>query len=1014
MNIEGKTYLFYDKYFGNHSYGNPLTKDISYNDISTAEETFEGIDAIKYFNKEFGPSNQIPEELNKNVYSVTVCKINKKTGHAIITLIGIDTKVLESEFKKGIIHDEKFLRNLMNYHRNYLNNGIKSSITTIATKASAYSTEIVSKAMNPNADITDQICEEPDFTKVKMHNYQKRTVNWARDKEINKRNIVYSINDEIILGNMVYTYSTNTFMMLENKSKILFKGGALIDEVGLGKTYQMIVHSLTNPANNISYYRDGSNMLHSRATLILCPNQLCGQWQREFSKMLKDDYKVTIIPMMTKIHHDKYTYLDLLDADFVITSFNFLGNNCYTDTFLKEISGMKTYSKSLIFDHTSVRDTLIKKGAEYIEDFSKLTETKPILNIINWHRVIVDEIHEVFTLSKYKHVDNLLPHIHGDYKWAVTGTPFDKGSDTLFKMIEYSTDYATDYGNKILASDSVKDFIAKEYFRRNTKKSVIDEYKLDPLKEQLIYLKFSPTERMMYNAYLANPTIDKFSVLMRQLCCHPKIADELKDSISNCKTLEDMQKIMLSHYENDMKKADTNLRFTEYRIEKTKYKIRCAEFRRMRRFLKQINYKVIVDFPVWKKNDEFDKMDIDNDNINDDNDSDNDDSDDEKPIINVNEETYEKNIKKIKHKLDDNPSVALQNLNNILVSWNDKNTEAKKLYEGKKTTYNFFANVMEKLKKASEVVEKEDEDNDSDEEDGEMCGICMGTITGNDVGVTKCGHIFCYNCLKQMVMKSNKCPTCLKPVKTNEIFMMSYEKQDKNVTSQEIKDKNALVNTVGTKLANLMIYIKSIKEKCIIFSQWDDLLKKVGGVLDTYGIRNVFCRGNVWTRDKAIRDFTSKDDIQVIMLSSESAASGTNLTAASQVILLDPVYGSYEFRRNTEWQAIGRAYRMGQTKPVTVVRFIIKDTVESEIYELNKLEDSKLNIKTDIFELEDAKLDIEKDKLDKMTQDAAIALKKKADKLTKKKTTAKVTKKDVKKVDDDLDDNDDSDDEAII
>ena len=58
------------------------------------------------------------------------------------------------------------------------------------------------------------------------------------------------------------------------------------------------------------------------------------------------------------------------------------------------------------------------------------------------------------------------------------------------------------------------------------------------------------------------------------------------------------------------------------------------------------------------------------------------------------------------------------------------------------------------------------------------------------------------------------------------------------------------------------------------------------------------------------------------MLSSESAASGTNLTAASTVILLDPVYGTYEYRRNTEWQAIGRAYRMGQTKKVTVVRFL--------------------------------------------------------------------------------------------
>jgi SNF2 family DNA or RNA helicase len=102
-------------------------------------------------------------------------------------------------------------------------------------------------------------------------------------------------------------------------------------------------------------------------------------------------------------------------------------------------------------------------------------------------------------------------------------------------------------------------------------------------------------------------------------------------------------------------------------------------------------------------------------------------------------------------------------------------------------------------------------------------------------------------------------------------------------------------------------------------------------------------------RDKAIRDFTSKEDIKVCMLSSESAASGTNLTAASTVILLDPVYGTYEYRRNTEWQAIGRAYRMGQTKKVTVVRFIIKDTVEEEILKLNLIEDKKFKDDTAVI-----------------------------------------------------------------
>jgi SWI/SNF-related matrix-associated actin-dependent regulator 1 of chromatin subfamily A len=194
--------------------------------------------------------------------------------------------------------------------------------------------------------------------------------------------------------------------------------------------------------------------------------------------------------------------------------------------------------------------------------------------------------------------------------------------------------------------------------------------------------------------------------------------------------------------------------------------------------------------------------------------------------------------------------------------------------------------------------------------------------------------------VKPFVEKQSKCPICQKHVKSDEIYMI--EQKIEKVVDKETSDKASLINKVGTKLANLIFFLKKTDKHCIIFSQWDDLLKRVGDVLDDYGIKNVFCRGHVWQRDKAIREFNGDNGIKVIMLSSESAASGTNLTKAEMVILLDPVYGSYEYRRNTEWQAIGRAYRMGQTKQVTVVRFVIKGTVEEEIYNLNKKEDAKL------------------------------------------------------------------------
>ena len=75
----------------------------------------------------------------------------------------------------------------------------------------------------------------------------------------------------------------------------------------------------------------------------------------------------------------------------------------------------------------------------------------------------------------------------------------------------------------------------------------------------------------------------------------------------------------------------------------------------------------------------------------------------------------------------------------------------------------------------------------------------------------------------------------------------------------------------------------------------------------------------------------AKNPCKVIMLSLDNAASGTNLTRATHVILVEPVGGSLTYAQGTEAQAIGRAHRQGggaRPVPLKVVRMIISDTVE--------------------------------------------------------------------------------------
>jgi SNF2 family DNA or RNA helicase len=72
-------------------------------------------------------------------------------------------------------------------------------------------------------------------------------------------------------------------------------------------------------------------------------------------------------------------------------------------------------------------------------------------------------------------------------------------------------------------------------------------------------------------------------------------------------------------------------------------------------------------------------------------------------------------------------------------------------------------------------------------------------------------------------------------------------------------------------------------------------------------------------RTKAIEAFQQDPPTTVFILTLRSAACGINLTAASHIFMLEPCMNPA-----VEAQAIGRAWRMGQTRNVVVKRLYVK------------------------------------------------------------------------------------------
>lgn len=62
-----------------------------------------------------------------------------------------------------------------------------------------------------------------------------------------------------------------------------------------------------------------------------------------------------------------------------------------------------------------------------------------------------------------------------------------------------------------------------------------------------------------------------------------------------------------------------------------------------------------------------------------------------------------------------------------------------------------------------------------------------------------------------------------------------------------------------------------------------------------------------------------------------SGAVGINLTSANYVFMMEPLMNPA-----LDDQAIGRAWRMGQKRPVTVKRFFVKGSMEEGVMSVNK------------------------------------------------------------------------------
>lgn len=119
--------------------------------------------------------------------------------------------------------------------------------------------------------------------------------------------------------------------------------------------------------------------------------------------------------------------------------------------------------------------------------------------------------------------------------------------------------------------------------------------------------------------------------------------------------------------------------------------------------------------------------------------------------------------------------------------------------------------------------------------------------------------------------------------------------------------------------------------RALVFSQFTEHLALARESLDLLGLSYRYLDGSTPEKQRRAEvDAFQAGEGDLFLLSLKAGGTGLNLTAATDVIILDPWWNPA-----VEDQAADRAHRIGQTRKVTVWRLVATETIEEQILSLH-------------------------------------------------------------------------------
>ena len=721
------------------------------------------------------------------------------------------------------------------------------------------------------------------FIKIPLLKYQRANIAWMENIEAYPPNFIFNKRRYYPLGVkdgvLQYLVNYEPFFVTETSTKyydsqvalrggvpfetdciydlprITVKGGIVMDDPGLGKTVQMLYKAFTDTS--------------SKPTLVIVPDHLVEHWTSEIHKFFVDTSR-----FITITDSNDFKNVSIYTNKVILTSVTNITKYC-NFVFGGEIRNYESNFKAQEINPAS------SNCNSYIRKFFARPESR----FMNFARIIIDEIHELYISvdGDEKKVRNpalltLLQALKSDYRWACTATPFVV-SEAIYYIMGYLCPGDNQLNERVICRYRNLYSIYKNIMRRNTKKSVLQEYKFPEVNRIIYQLELSPIERTVYDSEIQGQ--DNQNTLRKILSALVVNGSGSATSSEIFTNLDELKKAMIRKYTDIYEKEKND--FID--------------------FIARIYDKYFEN--IFKEmNDETERID-----------------------------SIDELYKKLKMKKD---SKTLKQ--DKLLNFVQYEEFYQRFYKARKP-YLFMNAKLKELERIEEFNKKTEEEQMEDEDDITKCVICMGPVSKSLV-VMPCGHITCQECYHDVDSRGGliidrfhggdssyrKCPECSEKCMTQDIKFLSRMAKKRKLEEEYIQN-------YGTKLGNLILFLKKLKptEKIVIYTQWNDIISKIyNSIISSELPISVYAL----TRDhtQAITDFKASTTSSVLILSSETKSAGINLIEADYVLLYEPIAGELGRRKELKTQIIGRCHRIGRTKPVKVIEFVVQNSIEDRLF----------------------------------------------------------------------------------